>query len=96
MKGLIDVDFVFPEHLLNRKHYVFTIHACNLIIAGEPKRTEALDEMEARLRSTMEAVIFDIQLQAKSFVVDAQAFSIALKDKLLDIAAETSKPRTLH
>jgi len=90
MNGPLDEDFVFPEHLLDRKHYLFTVHACIIIVAGEPKRTEALDEMESRLRSTMEASIFDIELQAKIFGVDAQAFAIALKDKLLDRTAETN------
>ena len=92
----LDEDFVFLEHLLDRKHYLFTVHACFIIIAGEPNRTEALDEMESRLRSTMEASIVDIELQGRAFGVDAQASAIALKHKLLDRTTETATPPTPH
>ena len=99
MTSFLDENFVFPEHLLDRKYYLFTVHACIIIIAGEPKRTEALDEMESSFRSTMKASIFDIELQARMLGVDAQAFAIALKDSLLDRSSEadeTAKPFTRH
>ena len=95
MHDLQDSDFVIPDSLLDC-HYVWRIHACDLIIVGESRRIEALNKMDSRMRRSMEAEIGELRRQAMLLGVDSQALAMALKDKLLDLGVSAAEPPTLH